>query len=154
MTGWSLPSQTNPPSIGSEVNPDCVWETCCAGPGREVRKQFKLPRFLPVPHHSSLMGLLGSVGQRNTGVVLVLVTVLIYWTNFFSKRELVLVERESEQTGLGWGDQVRRRTGWCGKIVCVLVSVHVLMWIKVSDVCICMWQPRSLAECALTWSNY
>lgn len=34
-------------------------------------------------------------------MVLVLVTVLIYWTNFFSKRELVLVEREAEQTGLG-----------------------------------------------------
>lgn len=47
------------------------------------------------------MGLLGSVGQRNAGVVLVSVTILIYWTNFFSKRELVWVEREAKQTGLG-----------------------------------------------------
>lgn len=46
-----------------------------------------------------LNGALGSVGQRNTGVVLVLVTVLIYWNNFFSKRELVCVERETEETG-------------------------------------------------------
>lgn len=46
-----------------------------------------------------LNGALGSVGQRNTGVVLVLVTVLIYWNNFFSKCELVWVERETEETG-------------------------------------------------------
>lgn len=46
-------------------------------------------------------GALGSVRQRNTGTVLVLVTVLIYWTNFFSKREFVWVGREAEQTGLG-----------------------------------------------------
>lgn len=65
------------------------------------RKEFRRPRFLPGPHYSWLMGLLRSAGQRDAGVVLVLVTVLIYWTNFFSKRELVWVEREAEQTGLG-----------------------------------------------------
>ncbi len=44
-------------------------------------------------------------------MVLVLVSVLIYWSNFFSKRELVWAVREAEQTGLGCGDQERRRTG-------------------------------------------
>ncbi len=32
----------------------------------------------------------------------------------------------------------------------VLVSVHVRMCINVSDVCICVWQPRSFAESVLT----
>lgn len=63
---------------------------CAAtGPGQEERKEFRRPRFLPEPFQAVLMGLLGSAGQRKAGVVLVSVTVLIYWTNFFSKREFV-----------------------------------------------------------------
>lgn len=102
-----LPASIRPLLQGqkSEVNPNSVWETCSAvcraGQGRGERKEFRLPRFLPGPYWSWLMGLLGSVGQRNAGVVLVSVTILIYWTNFFSKRELVWVEREAKQTGLG-----------------------------------------------------
>lgn len=81
--GGPSPTPT-PPLQGqkSEVNLDSMWETCCtvccAGAGREERKDFRLPHFLPGSFSYWLMGLLGSVGQRNTGVVLVSVTVLIY----------------------------------------------------------------------------
>lgn len=97
------------------MSPDSVWETCCAvccaGPGREERKEFRLPRFLPGPLQKLLNGARGLVGQRNAGVVLVSVTVLIYWPNFFPNRALVWAGRETEQTGVGCRDQERRRTG-------------------------------------------
>lgn len=55
----------------SEVTPDSVWETCCTA----VTREEGAPE-----------------GQRNTVTLPALAAVVIYWTNFFSKRELVWVE--------------------------------------------------------------
>lgn len=89
------------------MSPKSVWETCCAvcyaGTGSTKKgKESRLPCFLPGLYSSCLNGTQrGSEGQRNTTIALVSVTVLIYWVNFFPKREDVWVVREAGQTGLG-----------------------------------------------------
>lgn len=85
----------------------------CAAPGQRQQKEegIQAALLLSWTQIDLVNGDSGSEGQRNTGTVLVSVTVVIYWVNFFLKHTFVWVGREAEQTSTGRRDQERRRTG-------------------------------------------
>lgn len=80
-------------------------------------------------------------------MVLVLVTVLIYWTNLFSKRELVWVEGRQSRLAhrlRGSRETPARMTG--EDFVCT----RLCSCAYVSDICVCGSLDPLLSVCVLT----